>query len=180
MMRKIFVLMLVAFASVSVQAQQLAIKSDAAWDLMRAFNLGVDVVVGNRTTLGVSGYACNNTWGKKLEAYAFQPEYRYFFSGRAMHQHYLGAGALGLYYRDKNHADQYSKTIAFGGGLIFGYIMHLGKRWNIDFHACCGLFVYQKQRSALDAETGEWKHNQSQALFPAPTSLGVSISYVIK
>ena len=179
-MKRIIVLSFVLLASISMYAQRWAIKTDAAWDLMRAFNVGVDVAVGNRTTLGVSGYACNGTGGKKVETYAFQPEYRYYFSGRAMHQHYLGVGALGAYFRDNSNTDQYTKAIAFGAGLIFGYTLHIGKRWNVDFHAGCGLYIFQKRKSVLDAETNDWTQTNSQGVFAAPTTLGVSFSYIIK
>lgn len=178
-MKKIILLSLVLVASLSANAQLLAVKTDAALDLMRAANVGIDVAVGNRSTLGASLLAMNGTWGKDCEAYAFQPEYRYYFSGRAMHQHYLGLGGLAAHYNEQRD-DRKMKAVSFGAGLIFGYTMHVGNRWNIDFHAGCGLHVFQKKVTIADQPLPEGEPATTQGMFAAPTSLGVSISYVIK
>ncbi len=167
------------FISISIHAQQLAVKTDAVWDAMLMPNLGFDVVVGNRTTLGVAAFASPKVFNKDIKAYAVQPEYRYYFSGRAMHQHYIGVGSLALFYRQKK--ENYYQSVYTGGlGLLFGYVLHLGHRWNVDFHAGCGLYAFHKKKSVFDEPNDSWNKDTSHGLFAAPTSLGVSFNYVLK
>lgn len=179
-MKKLVFIILAVFASLTIKAQQIAVKSDVVWDALTVPNIGVDVVVGNRTTLGVDVFACKNIWAKDIQAYGIQPEYRYYFSGRAMHQHYIGLGGIALAYKQEFNEKRHVEGYAAGPGLLFGYVMHLGKRWNIDFHAGCGVIVYHEKKMEYSDKSKKWVSCTDKGLFPAPTSLGISINYVLK
>ena len=177
--KRVIIILFIALVCGTVQAQQLAVKSDVAWDALMVPNLGADVVVGNRTTLGLNVFATNKIWNNDIKAFAVQPEYRYYFSGRAMHQHYIGLGGLGLAYSQKKE-DRKTDCYAGGLGLLFGYVLHFGNRWNVDFHAGCGVYLFHKKKSLIEPKKSDWSEETSKGMLAAPTSFGVSINYVIK
>ena len=93
-MKKLLLVILITFCGISAKAQMLAVNTDMLLDVMMTPNAGVEVVVGERTTLGGHIFGNYKPWGKDVKMVGVQPEYRYFFSGRPLHKFFVGAAGL--------------------------------------------------------------------------------------
>ena len=88
-MKKLLLVILITFCGISAKAQMLAVNTDMLLDVMMTPNAGVEVVVGERTTLGGHIFGNYKPWGKDVKMVGVQPEYRYFFSGRPLHKFFI-------------------------------------------------------------------------------------------
>lgn len=99
--RKILLLVLLVIGAAPGKAQ-VGLKTNViGWGLTTA-NLGIEVGVGEHSTLQALGYL--NPWDfsgeKYLHAWMVQPEYRYWFCSK-FNGHFLGVHALGGQYNAK-------------------------------------------------------------------------------
>lgn len=156
-------------------------------------NLGVEIGLGKRTTLELSGGY--NPWNldgamdnnKKLVHWLAQVEFRYFFCER-FNGHYIGVHALGGMYNIAAHElpllfgndsrNYRFQGTALGAGVSYGYQLVLGKNWNLEFNIGVGYanLKYEKYRCV---NCGEKQGDFSRNYF-GPTKAGISIVYVIK
>lgn len=184
-MKKILLIILIAFCSVSVKAQMLAVNTDMLLDVMMTPNAGIELVVGERSTIGGHVFGNYKPWGKDMKMIGVQPEYRYFFSGRPLHKFFVGFAGLAANY-DITWKGKVYDGIALGGGLTFGYVINLTNRLNIDCHAGFGAIAYkQKEYYEWDnhddifaGSKAEWTNAKGYYLLP--TRIGVSLSYILK
>ena len=97
MKRSLILLMLLV--SISLSAQDLAVKTNLLYDATATVNLGVEVGLSPKWTLDLSGNY--NGWtfneNKKWKHWMAQPEARYWFCER-FNGHFLGAHLLGGQY----------------------------------------------------------------------------------
>lgn len=125
-------------------AQDLAVKTNLLIDATTTLNLGVEIGLGRRTTLDISGNY--NPWkfrdNKKLKHWLIQPEFRYWTCER-FRGHFFGVHLLGGQYNVggielpfgigengiKTHRYQ---GYGLGGGLAYGYHWMLGGRWGLE------------------------------------------------
>ena len=96
-MKKLLLLIIgIVGLSVSTSAQNVAVKTNALYWLTTTPNLGVEVALGNKVTLDVSG--AYNPWtfkdDKKMRFWLVQPEVRYWFCEK-FEGHYIGVHAHG-------------------------------------------------------------------------------------
>ena len=186
MMKRLLLAVVVATMwAAGARAQMLAVNVDGLWLATLTPNIGAELVVGERSTLGLHGLFATKPLGKDMKIKAIQPEYRYFFSGRPMYREFIGVGAIGATYDIKWAGKVYDGT-ALGMGLTFGYVLPIKSRLNIDFHAGFG-FIHYKHKEYFEGDQydadyvfdGEQKANAS-GYYLLPTRIGVSISYILR
>lgn len=185
MKRLIILSFLMGFIVTAGKAQMLTVKTNVALDAIKAPNLGLEMTTGNHTALSLSVfYADNPLIANDSRVSAIQPEWKYYFSGRALHSHYIGIGAIGadykIHWKNKNYDGN-----AVGLGLTFGYVWNISKRWNIDFHAGLGAITY-KQKEYYDGDNYEdyaidgKELANSKGYYLLPTDFGISLAYIIR
>lgn len=156
-------------------------------------NLGVEIGLGKRTTLELSGGY--NPWNldgakndnKKLVHWLGQAEFRYFFCEK-FNGHYIGIHALGGMYNIAGHelpllfgigSGEYRyEGLALGAGISYGYQLMLGKSWNLEFNIGVGYANLQYEQYRC-INCGQKQGDFSRNYF-GPTKAGISIVYVIK
>ena len=94
----LLIFLFMALGASQLRAQLIAVKTDALWDCAMVPNLGIELVTGERTSVGLSAFGSKNPWGKDISLVAVMPEFRYWFSGRPMNKHFVGLAALGTNY----------------------------------------------------------------------------------
>lgn len=178
---KRYLLLLILFLGLGitqVRAQLLVLKTDVLWDAAMTPNLGLELVTGERTSLGLSVYGNKNPWGKDMHLIAAMPEFRYWFSGRPIYRQFVGIAAIASNY-DIIWGKKIFKGDAIGGGLTFGYAFHLAPRWSLECCASIGAVYYQMHRGyTTDIATDVKQKSRGYALIPF--KIGVSFSYIIK
>ena len=177
-------LILLVGMTTNMQAQTFAVNSNLLFLASQTYNLGAEITVGNHTTLGLSVFANNKPYFlKNMRVVGVQPEFKYYFGGRPLYHHYVGIGLLGADYSITLGNRTYDGT-AWGGGMTFGYVIPLSKRWNMYFHTGGGVILshhkeFMKDESDLllndntKAKDGFWEYRI------LPTNIGVTLSYTI-
>lgn len=172
----------VAFLALSAQdlsAQMVAVRTDALKDLLMTPNVGVDLVVGEKYTLGAEVAFNRNPWGLKMRMTSVTPEFRYWFSGRPLTRQYVGVvGNITGYNLAWNNVHQGD---ALGLGISFGHVWTLTQRWNIDLSGSLGVVGYREKfhyKNDNFTDYGERANARGYALLPI--KLGVSVVYVIR
>ena len=97
-MKKTLLTILLAMTLGKGYAQQIAVGTDVATDVLMIPSIGAEMTVGNRTTLALNVTGTHNPWGHKIKMLGVQPEYRYYVSGRTMHKLFVGIGAVAAFY----------------------------------------------------------------------------------
>lgn len=185
MKKLLLIVALVLTATIGAKAQMLAVGTDVALDLLTTPNVGVEMVVGNRSTIGLSVFGNYHPWGKTMKMIGVQPEYRYYFSGRPIYSFFVGAGAVAAAY-DITWKGKVYEGNALGLGLTFGYVFNLTKRLNIDCHAGFGTIAYkQKEYFTGDNYDGDYIVDgelltNATGYVLLPTRVGVSVTYILK
>ena len=171
------------------KAQQFGVKTNALMWTAITPNAGLEIVVGERSSIDLSAFykpRYNAGMGVFLNSriVGFQPEYRYWFSGRPMTREFVGATSLlADYYLI--HKDYVYDGNAISLGVVGGYSFILGARWRLEL---CGGFSFlgflQKRYHINDnyddyfvgesVKANSWGYK----LFPA--KIGVSFTYIIK
>lgn len=142
--QRVFLLFLLAVCSFPiVNAQKVAIKTNALYGATTTPNLGLEFGLGKRTTLDVmSGYNpftfSNN---KKLKHILVQPELRYWFC-EVFNGHFIGLHGHGAQFNVGNMDVSVGRLedlkgrryegYLYGGGLSYGYQWMLSNRWNLE------------------------------------------------
>ncbi len=155
-------------------------------------NIAVEAALSPRWTIEAA-YS-SNPWNykapgigvasRKLLHGVARLEGRYWFCER-FSRHFAGVHALYSEYNVSGHnipmlfekAYRY-KGNAWGGGLVWGYDLPVGKSWNIEFTAGVGVYRMNYRRySCLTCSEGFTP--QTKTWF-GPSRLGVSIEFLIK
>jgi hypothetical protein len=189
-MKKFLLIAFVTLSAMRLSAQQLAVGTNLLMDALMIPNLGVQLGLGKshfaeRSVLGLHGYFTSKPWGKEVKAWGVQPELRYFFSGRAMSRWFFGIGANVAKY-DITWSGKVYNGNAIGGGLTFGYVFNLTNRLNIDVHSGFGA-IYYRQKEHFEGDFYDTEYSptgrivaNSRGYTLLPTSLGVSLTYILK
>lgn len=155
-------------------------------------NLGVEIGLGKRTTLDISGgYNWFNLNGsknnnKKLVHWIVQPEFRYFLCEK-FNGHFFGVHALYSQYNIGGHnlpmllgkgsGDFRHEGWAAGAGISYGYQLMLGRSWNLEF--TIGVGYAQLKYDKYDySKCGEKVGSETKHYF-GPTKAGVSLIWII-
>lgn len=156
-------------------------------------NLGIEIGLGRRTTLDVSGsYNWFNLDGdngnnKKLVHWIVQPEFRYFLCER-FNGHFFGVHALYSQYNIGGHelplllgkgsSNFRHEGMAMGAGLTYGYQLMLGKRLNLEFSI--GLGYINLRYDKYDCPKCGSKISTENKNYFGPTKAAISLIYRIK
>lgn len=184
-MKRLLLIIALATMCSQIKAQIVAVNTDLLMDLAQTPSLGAELVVGERSTMGLNTLFNRNPWGKTMHILGVQPEYRYYFSGRPMHREFIGIGGLAASY-DITWSGKVYEGIGLGVGMTFGYVFSLTKRVNIDCHAGFGLITYNHKEyyvgDKYDTDysvNGEQRTN-AKGYYILPTRIGVSVTYILK
>lgn len=138
-------------------------------------DIGVEVVTGEHTSVGVSAFG--HYWGNKSSLAALQPEFRYWFNGRPLTREYIGASATGILY-DNSLSDHRYNGYALSLGLTGGYVFSLGSRWSFELSGGMGVLLFRHEQTYKDDISQIAYLNHGYKLFPA--KLNASFIYIIK
>ncbi len=164
-------------------AQQLALKANALTWAALTPSIGIEGVVGEKTSVGLMFMGHINPYGIKSKFLACQPEFRYWFGGRPLVREFIGVTAAAVAYNTTLRGQVYD-GYSFVAGLTGGYAFNLGKRWNLELTAGLGIATFfHKQYSAGDnypayERPGSDEVN-SHGYRIIPVNLGITFSYII-
>lgn len=183
MIRKIVLSIIAVLGSFTgVNAQMLSVNTDLAMDALATPSFGMELVVGNHTSISINGLGNYKPWGTNVQLLAVQPEIRYYLSRRPMYHHFVGVCALAASYDMKYDGIRHDGYGA-GAGITFGYVLPLGSRWNIDFHAGFTTFFYEQREYTpsefVDKTLGVDVPLNAHGHYTFPARVGVSLTYII-
>ena len=194
MMRKmIFVLGMIALVSTSkVSGQErdfynaplFSVKTNALYWLTTTPNMGLEVALGKKITLDLSG--TYNPWSfgdnKKIKHWLVQPEFRYW-GGERFNGHFFGIH--GLYGKFNAGGikmlglDKYRYEGSFhGGGISYGYQWIISPQWNLEAGISLGYAHLNYKR--YGQSEGAALLEKSSCNYWGPTQAGISIIYFIR
>lgn len=175
-----------------VKAQDVAIKTNLAYDATASANLGMEFALTQQWTLDVSGNL--NAWNMpndmKWKHWFVQPEARYWFCEKFA-GHFLGIHA---------HSGQYNvggipNNINFlgtdfsrlsnsrfqgwfvGGGIAYGYAFILGKHFNLELELGIG-YSYTRYDRFECAGCGRKVEENKEHHYVGPTKAAVNLVYL--
>ena len=198
----IIVLLLVAVFPGSALAQKAAVKTNLLYWATTTPNLGVEVVMGDRSTFNLEGgynpftLDADKDVNKKIKHFLVTPEFRYWFC-EAFNGHFIGingnfsqfnvsaietpeifyainepSGFTGL------KKDTRNEGWAAGAGVTYGYQWILGNRLNLE--ATLGLgYWYTQYNEFNNRKCGIFQQTFNRHLLGL-TKCGVSFIYLIK
>lgn len=179
--------------SVETKAQNVALKTNLAYDAVAAANLGLEFGLAPKWTLDISGnYMPWNFYNGLSRKHAFaQPEARFWFCDRFA-GHFLGIHAHGGLYNmtgvgvldkipflpssvERLDEERHQGWFA-GAGIAYGYAVILGKHWNLEFEIGAG-YAYTKYDIFECAECGS-KLGQNDHHYVGLTKAAINLVYV--
>lgn len=182
MIRRFVSLIVSAVFATTVSAQMLSVNTDLAMAALQTPSFGMELVVGNHTSISLNGLGNYNPWGSNVRILAFQPELRYYLSRRPMYHHFVGVCGLAASY-DMLYDGVRRDGYGIGGGITFGYVVPLSSRWNIDFHAGFTTFFYEQREFEPDKFANETVDKilplNTNGHYTLPARIGVSLTYII-
>lgn len=184
LMKRLFLTIIITLSTVNIaNAQMLAIKTNAAAYAAFAPNLGAELVVGNKASIGIDVMGAYHSFGTNLKAFGVIPEFRYWFHGRPMTREFIGLSILGATYKCSTDEKMFKGNVA-SVGLTIGYVWVLGKksRWNMELHGGIGLYRYSQQtRYDSHWTQAQWDNDRfsETGWVVLPYKVGLSFSYVI-
>lgn len=167
-----------------VRAQQVAVKTNGLmWAAMMP-NIGTEFVVGERSTIDLGIFGSTSIYGHEAKIFGVQPEYRYWFNGRPMTREYVGVAALGATY-DITWSERIYQGDAAGVGVTMGYVINLGKRWNVECYGGFGAVAFKQKEYFLNTNFEDYNDDNSSRTNSTgykllPIKIGVSVTYIIK
>lgn len=166
------------------RAQEVAAKTNLLYDITTTFNLGLEVGLGPRMTLDISGNY--NPWrfhDYRLKHGLIQPELRYWtcekFNGHffGLHGFYGSYNVGGLPFNSNIRHNRYQGYL-YGGGLSYGYQWILSDHWNLE--ASIGLgYAYIRYKKYPCEDCGEMIKKDHRN-YIGPTKAAISLIYIIK
>lgn len=170
----------------TADAQMLAVKTNVAFDAVGVPSLALEMTTGNRSTLSIAAaYANKTSWLQGDSRITLvQPEWRVYLSGRPMHSHFVGIGAVGADYNLHIKGKWYNGNAA-GLGVVYGYAWTMSKRWNLDIHFGVGAIRYKQKEyfnndNYDDYSVDGYTKANAKGWYILPTNLGLTLSYIIK
>lgn len=166
-MRKAIIILIMSISVAVAHGQRIAGGTNVALLATQTYNGEVEMTVGRRSTVGLTVFGNHHPYlSKEMKVLGFQPEYRYYLSGRPMHHHFVGVGALAVNYDFVRH-DKQHKGHAGGAALTFGYALPLTRRLNLTAYTSAGLLAFKEKGD-------DW------GVLLAPTKIGLSVSYIFR
>ena len=158
-------------------AQQIAVKTNAVADLGMLPNLGVELTVGEKSSLefALTG-TVSEPWGQDFNTTVGSFQYRYWMPQRALTQLFFGVGAKAGSYQLNKKTSLCEGDFAVAE-LVGGWAWPIAKRWNLEFSYGFGLLMRHQYEKDFVSEAKVMPNVKCDI---ATTTLGVSIVYIIK
>ncbi|MBQ8608020.1 MAG: DUF3575 domain-containing protein [Bacteroidaceae bacterium] len=181
-------LTLILFLFVAYVAHaQVAVKTNVPMDILRLPNLGVEVALGKKYSIDLTGYY--NPWkfsdSKQHKLLLVQPELRYWFCD-VFNGHFIGAHLMAGAYNTMgfkppfglwDDMDTYRyKGRFYGGGLVYGYSWILDRHWNLE--ATIGIGYNYVTYEKYECKECAQKMGDSDKNYIGPTKAAVNLIYV--
>lgn len=189
------------FSSLDARAQQFGVKTNALMWGVATPNAGVEIVVGERSSLDLSAFykpVLNPDKGVFFNSniIGFQPEYRYWFNGRPMTREFIGVSAMFADYALTSADSATNMRYVYDGnavslGIVGGYSFILGKkndevkRWRLELCGGFSVLGFLQKRYGVNDNYDDYfigepvkANSWGYKLFPA--KLGVTFTYIIK
>ena len=176
----------------TVNAQDVALKTNILSDAFMNINAGIEVGLAPRWTLDVSGGF--NAWtlshNRRWKHWAVQPEARYWFCDRFA-GHFIGIHVHGGQYNlggiDINFKllgtdfstlkDTRYQGWFLGGGIAYGYTWILGRHWNFETEIGVG-YSYTRYDRFKCAGCGKKIEKNKPHNYFGPTKAAVNLVYL--
>lgn len=165
------------------------LKNNLLSDLTATLNLGLEVPLGEQTSLDLMGYLNPFEFGnnRKWKHLLVQPEFRWW-TKQAFAGHFFGIHANWAYYNVGGLPDflfsDYMNTHRFegwgvGAGLSYGYRWNFGKdlRWGLE--AVVGVGYAYLDYEVFDCGNCGKKFGEEQKHYFGPTKAAVNLVYGI-
>ena len=180
------------FTTAPARAQVVGVKTNLIYDATTSPSLGLEIGLGPRLSLDVSGSLNLWTWkdNMKWKHWMVQPELR-FWTCQRFTGHFFAAHALagqfnfgGIRNNIRFLGTDFSELTdhrfegwAFGLGAGYGYALPIGKHWNLEFEAGVGAIYSISDR--FDCSICNIKDAEGlKKLRPALTKAAISIVYL--
>ena len=179
MIKRVFIILSIALLSFRASAQMVTVKSDVIKDIAMIPNLGLELVVGNKTTIGFDAFLAYKSWGKDVKITGADANYKYWFNGRPFTRQYIGATMQFsnhqiVWNRDRHYGN------SFGAGMIFGHVINLSTRLNIELSSGL-LFMGYREKRYKEGDAYEMYHGKvNNTGFLLVPKLEVSVSYILR
>ena len=157
------------------QAQLIAGKTNAL--LWGTPNFSLELVTSDKTSVMAGGFYSLDQNPLDCNIKGVEGQVRYWVSGRPMVQSFIGLGVQAMRY-NAVFSDTHHFGDAAGPGLVYGYVLPLNKRFNIEFSAGISLMWYREKRYDKGMpEPGDYNTTGHKIM---PMGLGVSCTYIFK
>ena len=173
----------------SVNAQQVALKTNLLYDATATPNIGMEIGVGEKHSFQV--FYGLHPWKfghgedqKYLKHWVVNPEWRHWFCHR-FNGSFVGIHAFGGQYNAANIKmpfgwwdelqDHRFKGWYVGGGVSYGYQWILNKHWNIE--AALGVGAAYIDYDKYKCGTCGKKVDDGHKIYVGPTKLALSLLY---
>lgn len=181
------------FVSISLSAQNWAVKTNLLYDATTTINVGAEVGLSPKWTLDLSANFNGWTFGdnnKKWKHWLIQPELRYWLCER-FNGHFFGAHLVGGVYNLSN-LDMDFKLFGtdFGSlkghryegwmtgiGVAYGYHWMLSRRWSLEGVIGLG-YIYTRADKYLCPRCGEQLEDNEPHHYFGPTKAALNLIYV--
>jgi len=180
-MKRLITLWLFLFSSFYVHhatAQLLALKTNALLDVAMVPNLGMELVIGEKTSLNASVFGAVKIYGNEAKILGAQGEMRYWFNGRPLTREFIGVAGSAIAHNFVLRGQRYHGD-AYVAAFTFGYAFVMAPHWTLELHSGIGLMAYHQQRTYIGDRVKDNNYN-ARGLMLIPYNLGVSISWIIK
>ena len=185
MVRILLQLLICLLSACNLYGQHIATNTTLAEWATTTPNLGVEIALGHKTSLDISGNY--NAWtflpdGMSLRHVLVQPEFRYW-PCKSFEGHFFGVHGLWSKYNIGQipfipELDQYTyRGHLYGGGVSYGYHFALGRRWGLELSLGVG-YAYLEYNKYVCSECAELIGRYKRHYY-GPTKLGISIIYLI-
>ena len=174
----IFLWLFSCFCVNHASAQLLALKTNALLDVAMVPNLGMELVIGEKTSLNASAFGSVKIYGNEVKTLGAQGEMRYWFNGRPLTREFIGIAGSAIAHNIVWRGQRY-RGDAYVAALTFGYAFVLAPHWTLELHSGIGLMGYHQKRYYLGDRVHDNNYN-ARGLMLIPYNLGVTFSWIIK
>ncbi len=192
------------FGEPARQHDRYALKMNLLYGVgLMAPNIGFEMAVGNRMTVGVAGgysnwgnmwdfsakgpdYDPGNSYRRRIDHMAAGAEFRYWL-GQRFEGHFVGVNTiwskfvvgeakLPPLFEKMNE----NKGFLYGGGFTYGYLWQFAERWGAEFTIGAGVTIVEHDQRAIGFAEGTFTLGDPERFrktFVGPTSAGITIVY---
>lgn len=174
---KMVCVMMMAVMAAEAKAQLLSVKTNALmWGNLTP-NLSLELVTSGKTSVEATAFYSVGNTPLKTDLTGGQVEWRYWLSGRPTNWMFVGLSLTGLRYDTSLGSKLRHLGDAGGPGVVYGYVLPLGKHWNIEFAAGLSMIWFRERKYDKDVDIWQQPYNESGRRI-LPSKLSVSCTYV--